>query len=144
MEIQTKISPLIKQCRGCVASSTCKAMKYDPGPVGVTDPWIRRQNTAQQFITLRDRICQLWKVFTPVTILSVFLLQSNPPGICACMFVIGLVEQHQVALQQKLSQVQLFWKTIRPCVGACVGTPSASLDWPYLNKWEGCVFSMQG
>lgn len=54
------------------------------------------QNTAQWFTILCwDIIIQLWKVIAAAIILSVtsrntpFTLQGNPPGMCACSYLIG-------------------------------------------------------
>lgn len=50
---------------------------------------INASKTDQRFITLTDRILQLWKVITAATVLFFVVLQSSPPGMCACVYVIG-------------------------------------------------------
>lgn len=54
---------------GCVTVTTRETMKHEPGSaVWATDECVYRlircHNTAQRFLTLADRILQLWKVFT--------------------------------------------------------------------------------
>ena len=76
-------------CVGACSLRYCETMKYNPGsPIWVTDLWmwmlLTCQNTAQQFLILRDRILREVKSRN-----MALKLQSNLAGMCVCTYMIG-------------------------------------------------------
>lgn len=122
---QTKVSPVLKQCRRlCLVGACCLRywwhVKSDPGsPVWVTDLWMWRS-------LVRQKHCRT--VYNTNRILQL-VLQWNPPWICDQPL------PDDFAWHQKLSLVQLFLQDNPKRVGTSIA--STRLE-SFFSTQGGC------
>lgn len=114
--------------------AACETLNDDKGsPLNRSRVWriLRFQNTAQGFVSYNSSnyfiFCHADHEVNGRNML--FMLQSNPPGMCACKYLIG----HTAGP---------YWMTSH-CVAEKLVPGSSSLpDRPHSNEWGCCISSL--